>query len=601
MPGATLFFNETKKQMKKITLLLVAIAATLGMNAQVNTQWLQNAKASYGTDREGTSIGVDMARHDATGNLYYLHEIGTYSTSDQLRIGDQVIGQGTNYTGTSSSGNATACITKLSPEGKVLWNVYSLNGEIAANDGGIVVHADGSATAALKLRHTDGRANEDIAFTDATGKTTTIDWHLATATSKRNYCMALVHVSADGAIEWIRRTTFFSGAAEGEGHIGEAVNITGMVTEGEHLFVAGRYMSDMTLTRADGSTVVMHPHNVEGWDLKQGIQDTRGDLFIARFDLNGWFEQAYVNGGVAKAETGTALALDGDRLYFASQVLGCDSAVTVGNNSFVLSKYANLLVGCLDTNLQVQWAQALYGHVTGETRTGVLQNLHLNVLGGDLWLTGMGNFNLFDAAGNAVLATVSSTVREAILARFAKEDGRLVAATTSRIGGYSTAITGYMGVLQNAAQPDSIYAFGYSFNAADGIFLRQYAKQGLGAGPETVLISGGSMATAYEMRAAGNNLYTITRSRMTSKGIGSDLSVTSNKYATILSAFTLPFSTDAGLKGDLNGDGVLNTDDVTTLINQILQGNTTAAADIDGDGVVNTGDVTALINIILAQ
>lgn len=599
MPGATLFFNETK-QMKKITLLLVAFSLALGMNAQVSTRWLQNAKASYGTDREGTSIGVDMARHEATGNLYYLHEIGTYSTSDQLCIGEQVIGQGTNYTGTSSSGNATACITKLSPDGKVLWNVYSLNGEIAANDGGIVVHADGSATAALKLRHTDGRANEDIAFTDATGKTTTLDWHLAAAASKRNYCMALVHVSAAGAIEWIRRTTFFSGAAEGEGHIGEAVNITGMVTDGKSIFVAGRYMSDMTLTRADGSTVVMHPHNVEGWDLKQGIQDTRGDLFIARFDMNGWFEQAYVNGGVAKAETGTALAIDGDRLYFASQVLGCDSAVTVGNNSFVLSKYANLVMGCLDTNLQVQWAQALYGRVTGETGTGVLQNLHLNVLGSDLWLTGMGNFNLTDAAGNAVLATASSKPREAILAQFAKADGSLVAATTSRLGGYSTAITGYMGVLQNAARQDSIYTFGYSFNAADGIFLRQYAKTGLVAGPETVLLSGGSMATAYEMLAAGNSLYTITRSRLTSKGIGSNLSVTSSKYATILSAFTLPFSTTKTVNHDLNGDGMVNNGDVTTLINMILRGQLFDNADLNGDGQVNIADVTLLVNTILS-
>ena len=55
------------------------------------------------------------------------------------------------------------------------------------------------------------------------------------------------------------------------------------------------------------------------------------------------------------------------------------------------------------------------------------------------------------------------------------------------------------------------------------------------------------------------------------------------------------------LSGDVNGDGVVNTSDVTALINKILG---TASwsdtdCDVDGNGVVNTSDVTALINLIL--
>ena len=52
---------------------------------------------------------------------------------------------------------------------------------------------------------------------------------------------------------------------------------------------------------------------------------------------------------------------------------------------------------------------------------------------------------------------------------------------------------------------------------------------------------------------------------------------------------------------DINGDGAINSSDVTALINKILSlaEYTDAACDINGDGVVNVSDVTALIDIIL--
>lgn len=60
-------------------------------------------------------------------------------------------------------------------------------------------------------------------------------------------------------------------------------------------------------------------------------------------------------------------------------------------------------------------------------------------------------------------------------------------------------------------------------------------------------------------------------------------------------------SIEGDIKGDVNGDGVVNVSDVTALINRIL-GTATysdAVCDINADGVVNVSDVTALINLIL--
>ena len=66
--------------------------------------------------------------------------------------------------------------------------------------------------------------------------------------------------------------------------------------------------------------------------------------------------------------------------------------------------------------------------------------------------------------------------------------------------------------------------------------------------------------------------------------------------------FTNIVEDDAGLTGDIDGDGAVNVADVTALVSIILgSGTTTNAADIDGDGTVNVADVTALIAIILGK
>ncbi len=54
-----------------------------------------------------------------------------------------------------------------------------------------------------------------------------------------------------------------------------------------------------------------------------------------------------------------------------------------------------------------------------------------------------------------------------------------------------------------------------------------------------------------------------------------------------------------GIKGDLNGDGLVNTGDISTLYRAILNGDNSAIYDVNGDGQVNSGDVSAIYAIIL--
>ena len=53
--------------------------------------------------------------------------------------------------------------------------------------------------------------------------------------------------------------------------------------------------------------------------------------------------------------------------------------------------------------------------------------------------------------------------------------------------------------------------------------------------------------------------------------------------------------------GDLNGDGFVNTGDVSVLYQAILSGSTDVEYDLNGDGNVNTGDVSLLYSLIIGS
>jgi hypothetical protein len=51
--------------------------------------------------------------------------------------------------------------------------------------------------------------------------------------------------------------------------------------------------------------------------------------------------------------------------------------------------------------------------------------------------------------------------------------------------------------------------------------------------------------------------------------------------------------------GDVNGDGKVSIQDVTTLIDMLLEGTSTDVADVNGDGRVSIADVTTVIDLLL--
>jgi hypothetical protein len=53
------------------------------------------------------------------------------------------------------------------------------------------------------------------------------------------------------------------------------------------------------------------------------------------------------------------------------------------------------------------------------------------------------------------------------------------------------------------------------------------------------------------------------------------------------------------IQGDINGDGLLNIQDIILIVNMVLSGNYSTLADMNGDGTVNILDVVVLVGLIL--
>ena len=65
---------------------------------------------------------------------------------------------------------------------------------------------------------------------------------------------------------------------------------------------------------------------------------------------------------------------------------------------------------------------------------------------------------------------------------------------------------------------------------------------------------------------------------------------------------TVTKATAPGLRGDINGDGVVDSNDINTIVNMTLgKADKLGIADLNGDNAVDSQDVNILINIVLGK
>ena len=123
----------------------------------------------------------------------------------------------------------------------------------------------------------------------------------------------------------------------------------------------------------------------------------------------------------------------------------------------------------------------------------------------------------------------------------------------------------------------------------------------------------------YEMLRAGNSAYGESASDpfpgtsanvmitnetapdlMTWAGLENDFNIMNIQEKNGIISFTV-LENGSLLIGDVNDDGLIDIDDVTALIDMLLNGEASQSevADVDGNGQINIHDVTALIDYIL--
>jgi len=623
--------------------MLAALCFVTTSANSLTTRWAHLHEACPPT------MGSDMVL--SSNSIYYVMLSGTSQGSGDsgfpkefsdptlsVYYGGEKICTGAPYEGASYNNNLN--VIKTDHDGNFQWVVYSTSGEFS--DGCVTTAADGGVYVAAKVRHTDNMRTSDILISDANGATTTLNWQLANDEDSRYYRGILMKISATGAMQWLR--TFDASTepqpnATGSNSNGtfNAISIDDIISDDSgNCYVTGRYSNPMSLYRADGSAMILTPHNTEGWS--GDIQETRGDLFVAKFDANGYIVDTFTTQGHSGAETMNRLAWNGDNIVLSSFVKGIASSdyIIVGSDTYSTHDgNQGILLVCINKQLQPLWSRYYKGMLTNKNKTSFMQWNNLQVAGNSIILNGMGNFNL-DNGNGGTLATQNAS-REGFVIKFNAGNGAWQAGTTS-MAAFPTinprgtevtnsAINGWLGCFE--ASNDSLYVYGYN-QGQQTVYLASLGSDDLQPGTLYHLIKGGSQPTAITCLAAGNRLFTMSRGRVLEDydddgnvcGYYQDFEyINSNihtspipkndqgyfsSFAVPLASFDLPFEVKeftTSVLGDVNGDGSVTSADVTVLYNYLLNGDTSSLVngDQNGDGSINSSDVTIVYNIMLGN
>jgi len=366
--------------------------------------------------------------------------------------------------------------------------------------------------------------------------------------------------------------------------------------------VCGRFCTAMTFD--NGVTLI--PQSVaEDWN--GDPQKTNGDLYIVKFDTQGNYVNSLVQDG--KGNAGQIFNIDycgqDGKLYAAGYFDAIEgNAVSLGGKELTPGYTSkDLLVACLDTDLNVNWAR-LYPTSYGGT---VYNKLTVNAIGDNLWISSKTRSNLSDGEGNSF--DCSSKVRDGLLLRLNKADGSWLGATS-----YGTNQAGFNGVFESQDDPDSVYVYGHVL--LGNLFIAKYSIDGLNAGSRWNLNNNSADIQNVTAIEGSNNLYCMTRvckgnTTVYYDGEGTRTLTQNIGFNTLVSAFTLPVTVKRGdatkLRGDADANGTVALEDLNAIIDFMLNGDISRInfdnADCntaDGDGTIGMEDITALIDYLLS-
>lgn len=515
--------------------LLAGLMASSAFAADgVGARWAKAFDGKTTAGDNGTEIAID-----ANGNALFLNTLGSKEGATDIYFGSQLLFEGSPYTGTSNDNNFD--LTKVDAAGNPLWTIYTKSGDCASSQGGVAIAADGGVVFVAKVRQTDGKT-EPVTFVDATGAT----FDIAFDSEKRYYCLVIGKANADGKITWIKKIDVEHGKAPAYDNdfTAEAIYCRGVaVAQDGNIFIGGNFRMPVLF---EGHKVT--PRNTAAWD--GNSQTATGDLFIARYNADGTCTDVLVpQGNAMQTEQILGLEADGDNIYFqgfATPAADGEKSFTLGGKQLLLGEAASPFVGVLNSaDMAVDWVSVMQGYqVAG---AAAYQNSSLTVGRDALWLTAQCNGE-FRSEGNTALAvaTTQGKLREGVLMKFKKSDGTFVAGVNSREGFdgmAATALTGYMGTIENDG--NRVMVYGYGMNAQVGCYLRTYNAETLQPEPENTYnilksTAAGMSALNIAYNAESNTAYVTARSNKGVTAAGLDETAAPSGWAVFAANFNVP-------------------------------------------------------------
>lgn len=488
--------------MKKNFTLLLAAFMLLMVSAQAQSpltfQW---AHSVDGNTKGGDMIvGMTMS---SDGNYYVATTFGTSNDEDdalnvwfdgeKLYNSKNKLVTGSSYVGTSQNGNLL--LQKVDKEGNVLWNMYTLKGDVEHAATKMVPTSDGGVVMAIKTRawvEAEGLTNlSSIYQPGKRGLKYVITDDL---TKPSEYRYVILKITSKGVVDWyqiirgeVREDTKY--ATKNNAYV---YGLT--IDENDNIYVAGNFRTKLWFQDAQNKWNEIDAQNTKDWN--GDSQAVTGDLFLVKLNKQGLFLNSFLADGTAKCAFIDNLCFDDGKLYLNGRVQGDGTEMKLGGFKVDASsdRQTEILASINASDLSVNYVKSLES-VANTNNRFVIQNKSVQMLNGKLYYTGLLNGS-WKQDGQTLLDNPSSKLLKGYVLQVDPETGHVDNAAIRLDGG----IGGFFGVYEGQK---NFYAFGYDFNG--GAILAPISKDKFTLGTATKICSYGTVGICTTPIVDGEN------------------------------------------------------------------------------------------------
>lgn len=583
--------------MKKITFLLVAVLA-FAMSARAEFLTFNWAHMVDGATTAGDNVVTMLKASDS--NLIVVTSFGTRDDSQYVSFdgttiagvdGQPIIG-GTYDTSAGNSYNRNLLVQKVGADGTVKWMLYSKKGDVdqnsvyaATNDGGFV--------GVIKTRAWQAGDGLDnlIEIVDSKGATTTIK---DMGTVSGEYRFLMVKISSEGVLEWSRLISGYVDPTITKTATKDNAYVNGLaVDENNNIYLGGNFRTQLNFKKSDGTTVTLTAKNNVGWT--GDSQSVIGDLFLAKFDADGYYENCLLADGTATLAFVDCVAYIDGKIYFNGRVTGDGTTIKLGDYTINASTTLQTAYICSvnASDLSVNYVTTLPS-VANKKNRFVLQNKNVQVIDGKLYFTGLinGGWRLEGAESDLINTNDAQSQLKGYVLEFDPTTGAVGAAGVLTTSG----ISAFFGVY-----PGDQYFYAFGYNMTSGALLQVLDKvtlEPLGSGDVICKYGTVAMCGAPVYDTTTKTFFMMNRGRANATFLNTDVTLSGSYWGAVYYSYTID-ETLANVSSIKANNGNVNYDVYTTTGIRLKAGATSmeeAKAGLDNGIYIIGGEKVSIYN-----